>query len=1075
MDLLQHNPELVVSGLLAALVEDDEILRTSGAVHLRRCLDTLGESEETHVWPRLGEGVRLQVRADALAALEAETSPHIRRRLSYLVVQVTKTGSQFGEGWDELLPTVLRLLQDEGNPGARESSLDVLQKLFEFMPEEMREETDSTIPLVAEMMGDAELAVTVAAAKAALQVIFITTAPAEHDGLLALMEPILGVLSSAFDNFDEYGAYEIIMKLTAVTGRHASFVEPFLEGMVRMMMDIAREADLQATTRDAALGVVTELAEEGSTLFRSRPDLVHDALQLALNFCADLDDDEEWALRPDPPAGTLETVDDDLGMYNSGEHAVDKLCRGLGTPLYDDLKPQLYAMAEDESWQVRHAALTALTLACEGLRISIAQDAEAVLNFVLPLLGDEHVRVRYMAVHCMGQLASDLGPVMNFAAAFHPIFIPPLLGLASTAEVPRLHAHALGALGYFCSPSECPPEAILSHEEALMAELQSSVVHESYDVQRAALPLLGTIAVVIGEAFEPYYDDFAELARGILMLEGTEEEAPGLPEVRGRAAESLSLMGQGVGKERFLPLALELLPMLAPMGGFLGDDMEARLMVEAVTRIARTVEEHFVPFLDVVIPSLLKSVAFQPVILLEDADEEHSRLGEDGMEVQEMEVHGHGVMRVGMNTFEFMRKNECTHMVYQYVKAMGPLYIDYVAQTYAAIEPTLEGTVARASLIPTMALVPVLMYAAARAGQPDLAQSVLDQAMPRMLKSYLRETTIEVSLMCGESIAEAARMARLEEMPGLHSETLEMVVVMLMNKLVAVADAWMKRNEKASMDHHFDEAALEAMEFNDGADEEILASAVDAIGQAGKGNPDEFLPLYNTHLADLAMQFASEDNPPGIRNAGLCIMIDCVEGCSVADTIPALMPLLMDGTMEENEMLRHASLYGLGVCATVGGEAFAPFAEAALARLQEAVASDPTDIEKTVENAASALLKFAVHSPEFCDSLAVYRQAVQMMPLTFDTFESQTMNTLLTSVINSDHPLAGEALDAVFPVVCQLVCQAPVDEEDMSGIITHEAHAMAHGWLESLAERIGEEALGELVSALDPEMQAMFG
>ena len=56
----------------------------------------------------------------------------------------------------------------------------------------------------------------------------------------------------------------------------------------------------------------------------------------------------------------------------------------------------------------------------------------------IPFFNDLHDRVRYSAVHCIGQLAEDFGEVekgKNFQAKFHAAVIPCLINMIQGTEV----------------------------------------------------------------------------------------------------------------------------------------------------------------------------------------------------------------------------------------------------------------------------------------------------------------------------------------------------------------------------------------------------------------------------------------------------------------------------------------------------------------------------------------------------------------------------------------------------------------------------------------------------------------
>jgi len=97
--------------------------------------------------------------------------------------------------------------------------------------------------------------------------------------------------------------------------------------------------------------------------------------------------------------------------------------------------------------------------------------------------------------------------------------------------------------------------------------------------------------------------------------------------LRGKAMESVALIGQAVGKEQFLLDAREILEILIRVQGNDGSSgqevgPETQYVSQALVRIGSVLREDFVPYLPVVIPRLLKQASIEPDVVLLDVNEE---------------------------------------------------------------------------------------------------------------------------------------------------------------------------------------------------------------------------------------------------------------------------------------------------------------------------------------------------------------------------------------------------------------------------------------------------------------------
>merc|ERR1719359_2707437 len=127
-----------------------------------------------------------------------------------------------------------------------------------------------------------------------------------------------------------------------------------------------------------------------------------------------------WAERMDDEEGE-EDADE---LYSSGEESIDRVVQALSMESVSTVLFQLIGTFQSQdAWQAKHAALAAIKQTVEYVeeQTHMAEMAKLLMAHV----NHPHPRVRYTALHAIGQLANDQAP--QFQENFHKEVMPMLL------------------------------------------------------------------------------------------------------------------------------------------------------------------------------------------------------------------------------------------------------------------------------------------------------------------------------------------------------------------------------------------------------------------------------------------------------------------------------------------------------------------------------------------------------------------------------------------------------------------------------------------------------------------------
>jgi hypothetical protein len=128
-----------------------------------------------------------------------------------------------------------------------------------------------------------------------------------------------------------------------------------------------------------------------------------------------VEDDSDWT-RKNENADLF-----DNSNFSCGEMAIDRLAQAIkGAKIGPLVTPLISSFVIKEDWKFRHAALFALGQVGEELKFEQIPFGD-ITNYVR----DPHPRVRYAALHCLGQLASDFSPRVQ--QLHHKLLIPACL------------------------------------------------------------------------------------------------------------------------------------------------------------------------------------------------------------------------------------------------------------------------------------------------------------------------------------------------------------------------------------------------------------------------------------------------------------------------------------------------------------------------------------------------------------------------------------------------------------------------------------------------------------------------
>jgi len=292
---------------------------------------------------------------------------------------------------------------------------------------------------------------------------------------------------------------------------------------------------------------------------------------------------------------------------------------------------------------------------------------------ILPHIADPHPRVRWAVCNTLGQMFTDFGPTIQ--SKYHAKALPAIFNVMDDKDNPRyelplfvnptpksrthgdlvhllknrVQSHAASAIINFAE--HATNEILEPYLNTLMSKFSSMMQGGNKMVLEQVITATAAVADVIEEKFTPFYDSFMPFLKQVLVNANGKEYRM----LRGKAMECITLIGVAVGKEKFYADAKEVCHVQAEKGEesressiFIcinktsplqivqvlyaaqqtpmePDDPLISFLLQAWARVCKALGQEFVPYLDVVMPPLLRSAALNPDLTVQ-GDGKHTTL-----------------------------------------------------------------------------------------------------------------------------------------------------------------------------------------------------------------------------------------------------------------------------------------------------------------------------------------------------------------------------------------------------------------------------------------------------------------
>lgn len=868
---------------------------------------------------------------------------------------------------------------------------------------------------------------------------------------------------------------EALEVLIEVAEPHAAYFKPCLKEFVETMVQIAdapRDNDSDDSMPDGcrqlSMEFLVSIAEQAPSRCRRLPKnmFVQSVYPVAFKMMLDLQDLDTWDVAncEDEQSAGGQGIDQEISNFDVGSEALERLVGALGAKRS---LPTCFALiqeyARSENWVSRHAALVGL---CQILDVLDDENLDAIVRHLLAQANDPHPRVCCTAVDVIGQLSVDQAP--QFQEMYHGQALTVLAHYLEDFSKPRLQAHSATALRQFIDM--CPPELLSPYLEKMLHQLFALLQHgqalaptatqtptqafiATRVVQEQAITAISSVATVAGASFSNYYAAVMPPLQQILMncLNESMQAAAASPAalkpasnapssftLGGITLECLSLIGQAVGKEVFSNDAPAILKVMAEMQAtpsIVGNELIRTYLLQAWARCCTCLGHDFAPYLPLVMPTLLEAATQQaefevdPTTLASDDDDDESSCSTDSEDIQLAQVND---KCLSIRTSILEEKATACQLLAGMVTDLEDACFPYAEQVTQVLAPLLTDSVhsdIRGSAIRAMpALVKCVAISTAAPVSKDHGEAAIKQmvdfALGRLINALTSEPDVDLVVSIIQSMTKS-----LGDSHELHP-TLELNEAQLrevvQGLLVVLGDSFQRRalrrgagsdDMDGEADPEYDDDKASESSESQAVEQELQFVLAECIGTLAKIHRAAFFPVFMNLLWEKIAALVAPGCLVEDRRLALFVLDDVLEHCGAPAMrrLDIFLPVLESALREVNEPgLVQAAAFGVGVCASQGGDAFAPHAEMFLQLLHNVVAhcgAHSPEQRNATDNAVAALGKFCEFQAGAVDAATLFPQWLELLPLRGDLEESLAVSRRLCRYVNDRHPLVLGAPD----------------------------------------------------------------
>mmetsp|Transcript_58138 Transcript_58138/g.66994 ORF Transcript_58138/g.66994 Transcript_58138/m.66994 type:complete len:1102 (-) Transcript_58138:178-3483(-) len=971
---------------------DDQATRSFCAVFLRKQLSAFAADASKSYWPKISTETAKFIKKEIFTILKDESSGQVRNQICSLIGElyctiVNTCNEEDGETevssehtkWDRFLAYIMELWSSEKDV-MRKATFDILKGAFDYSSESFLAYKSELSGFFQAGLKSENFDIKLSALEA-LCSLLSTIEPREVKAFENLV-PDLIETTQILATEDEFKASAALESLLDLVEAEPKIIRKHFILLFKTMQNISSKNPDNAV-KQTALQIVCSYLDRTPKIFQDNSQYLENLMQMIFNYMIENTEEatDTWM---SPDEGFNYQNDEDEEATKFGMSLVDRMISALGeTTMLPLLSQIVHHQMKGDNW--KHSFNAIMIISQVGEHISNVEDLKPIIQLAIGSLDYENPKIRYAALHAIGQLAEDCAP--EFQSRFPELIVPPLLEKLDD-EVPRVQGHVLAALTNFFenSPKEITEKYLGTVIEAVCPHLQQGIMI----VRENAITAIAALAEASNELFCPYFEKIFPLIHENLIKNNKPEHK----NFQGTCIESITLMSTAIGRDNFKKYSGKVIELLINYQNYDDESSERpknsanAYLFSGWQRIALLMEDDFVPYLEQIIPSLLKLAA--KVLKTPSSVEKIKSLAIE--ELQAESELNHEDAKFCLDMFQIFISTFKNHFI-NYMEPTAELVI-------GGLDQIIEEVRTKAA-----ACLPGLLNVIKESNHPE-KEALLSRYGRSFIAGLKKGLETEFDANAIRSLVGA--LAQIIDASGkMFDETEISDFSNFLLKLLKESNQRCGENQSFKESEDVEEDEVDNLENDTQEEGELQIAIAEAFGKLFKTHKELATPIAKMLCTDILKEALQPAKGDMSHKFGLYLVDDIIEH-GMLQNIPEEWPhfreaLLMYAT-DENCAVRQAAVYGIGMLAITCKDFFMPVAEVFTEKLQKAIkmtgkGGNHRVIGFAKDNAVAALGKCIRYAGENLDLQKLIPVWIGSLPLSYDKTEGIKQHEILTEMI----------------------------------------------------------------------------
>jgi hypothetical protein len=979
-----HPNEFVVTLLKIMFQSQEESLKVLSAILLRQIFSSLHPSLQT--WTLLTPETQSLVTSSLLSLLEKETSWVMAKRLGETISElaVLLLAGDSPSGWPGLLTFLVNSFN--GSPKQAAASMHIMGGLCTFFHQELLQQQDALAKVCISGLESSELTLKVSTIEFLTNFLGILE-KSEMKAFLDVLPSYLRAVVSIIGQSEKDGE-EALKNLRDLAETEEFYFKGRLNLSWELVEYVCGLSNDNLGIKNLALDFIVSLAGKLDDEFKKNVPLCEALCAQIFKVMVSIEQDVEssWAT---PPDGFEDNEDEtiEIDYAKLGRKQISRLVEGLGD---DFILPTVLAnihsalTVQSEDWRIRYAALMAISEL--GQFIEETNKIAELVPILVTHAASAHPKIRYAALHCIGQLSEDYEE--KFTEAHHSTLIPILLsGLAD--PISRVRAESANSLSLFSE--NCGSTVAISFLPSVMPSLVSCLSSGGCSlVLENVLDCLTSISEVSKESFGSYYTQLMPYFLNLINSSTSEAHK----KLRGKAIEAMSTICTCVGQQVFSQHCEQIVSVLQHIQNtqLTDNDSLRAYVLSAWQRLAASLGASFAQYVGGILPGLLQAITSEVSVSISSKPEEVLDLAA---------MMNESSNKVSITTADLEEKDVALQALLTIIDVLKGGYAPFVEKTAEIVLPLIGYTANPGIREVSATILSSLVVSVKDAGLN--AVHFARQFLGSLWTTTLNELDRDGQTAKLESIKTIIDTVHEPFMsPEEVNQSGENLIKILENSL-----AHRKRMEEAKALGEDSESEDELITEINKKEEDTLHTAIsEVLGALFKTHKEHSLTIVNFLYSNVLSKFLTPSSSAEDHKFAIFVIDDVIEFLGEAmagDKWNALAEALFVYSTDQDDAVRQAAVYGVGVLAThTSVEKFNPWASKVLQILDQSMHIPVQKSKKSHaharDNAISSLGKVIKYQSSNLDLSVVIPAFVGVLPLRHDKVEARMMHDLLADL-----------------------------------------------------------------------------